>query len=259
MNQLSSLIGTTTSRGQAMSPLSNSASTGIPNEVAVPSILSDGIGYRDFSRASVSSGGAIQGKDITFPVKLHMILSNPEYQDIISWLPHGRSWRILQQKTFEEQVLPVHFKHGRYSSFARQVNGWGFRRVTKGGDYNSYYHEMFLRGMPQLCKKMKRLTLKEKEENETATPDFYLLSRKNPIPESSTGVELIAPTAPQPTQSNNFVSVSEQTKEMIQAELALLEQRRRQILEQMRAVALAGVFPAQDPVALPTQRTYWNL
>lgn len=81
-------------------------------------------------------------KEPTFPVKLHMILSNPEFQDIISWLPHGRSWRILQQKAFEERVIPLYFRHGRYSSFARQVNGWGFRRVTHGSDYNSYYHEV---------------------------------------------------------------------------------------------------------------------
>jgi hypothetical protein len=71
-----------------------------------------------------------------------MILSNPEYQDIISWLPHGRSWRILQQKAFEERVIPFYFRHGRYSSFARQVNGWGFRRITHGNDYNSYYNEV---------------------------------------------------------------------------------------------------------------------
>jgi hypothetical protein len=107
-------------------------------------------GYRDFSRvmpekhnqASAIIAQSTTAKEPTFPVKLHMILSNPEYQDIISWLPHGRSWRILQQKAFEERVIPLYFRHGRYSSFARQVNGWGFRRITHGSDYNSYYHEV---------------------------------------------------------------------------------------------------------------------
>lgn len=106
--------------------------------------------YRDFSGvfpektdgASSLIAQSTTAKEPTFPVKLHMILSNPEFQDIISWLPHGRSWRILQQKAFEERVIPLYFRHGRYSSFARQVNGWGFRRVTHGSDYNSYYHEV---------------------------------------------------------------------------------------------------------------------
>jgi hypothetical protein len=45
-------------------------------------------------------------------VKLHVILSTPEYQDIISWLPHGRSWRVLRQQQLEETVLPIFFRHG---------------------------------------------------------------------------------------------------------------------------------------------------
>jgi len=100
-------------------------------------------GSSDSNSLAISSAeGSANTKEPTFPAKLHMILSNPQFQDIISWLPHGRSWRILQQKAFEERVIPLYFRHGRYSSFARQVNGWGFRRVTHGSDYNSYYHEV---------------------------------------------------------------------------------------------------------------------
>jgi hypothetical protein len=103
--------------------------------------------YRDYSQVAAESSAlhishAASTKEQTFPVKLHMILSNPDFEDIIGWLPHGRSWRILQQKAFEERVIPLYFRHGRYSSFARQVNGWGFRRITHGSDYNSYYHEV---------------------------------------------------------------------------------------------------------------------
>jgi hypothetical protein len=106
--------------------------------------------YRDYSRvpperkdASLSlTALTASTKEHTFPVKLHMILSSPDFHEIIGWLPHGRSWRILQQKAFEERIIPLYFRHGRYSSFARQVNGWGFRRITHGTDYNSYYHEV---------------------------------------------------------------------------------------------------------------------
>jgi hypothetical protein len=57
----------------------------------------------------------------TFPCILHEILSNPEYHDCITWLPHGRGWRILRRLQFERVVIPRHFRHGRYSSFMRQV------------------------------------------------------------------------------------------------------------------------------------------
>ena len=57
----------------------------------------------------------------TFPSILHEILSNPDYSEIITWLPHGRAWRIICRTQFERVIIPRHFRHGRYSSFMRQV------------------------------------------------------------------------------------------------------------------------------------------
>lgn len=82
----------------------------------------------------------------TFPTTLFDILADPELDDIISWLPHGRSWKILDSTKFNESVLSSRFNQSKYTSFVRQVNGWGFRRVTVGSEANTYYHELFLRG-----------------------------------------------------------------------------------------------------------------
>ena len=80
----------------------------------------------------------------TFPTKLHTILSNPQYRNIISWLQHGRSWKVLDPKRFQEEIVPKYFRHRKLSSFMRQVNGWGFYRANEGVDHNSYYHEVSL-------------------------------------------------------------------------------------------------------------------
>ena len=80
----------------------------------------------------------------TFPAKLHEILAREDITDIISWCPHGRAWKVKKPKDFEEKVIPEYFRHCKYNSFARQVNGWGFRRITKGPDHNAYYHEVSL-------------------------------------------------------------------------------------------------------------------
>ena len=85
-----------------------------------------GDAYRDFSKMGSSTGNEFNksqppGKEPPFPVKLHRILSNPEYNDIVSWLPHGRSWRVLKPKAFEEKVIPLYFRHAKYASFMRQV------------------------------------------------------------------------------------------------------------------------------------------
>jgi hypothetical protein len=58
----------------------------------------------------------------TFPHKLHEILSDPINSEYITWLPHGRAWKVVRRTQFERDILPLHFRHSRYSSFMRQVS-----------------------------------------------------------------------------------------------------------------------------------------
>jgi len=107
-----------------------------------------------------------------FPVKLLKLLSNPEYSHIIRWMPHGRSWRVLQPDLFSKELLPKYFSNqSKYASFMRQVNGWGFKRITRGEDRNSYYHELFVRDNPHLAMTMSRKKASEDEGKEE--PNFY--------------------------------------------------------------------------------------
>jgi hypothetical protein len=71
------------------------------------------------SPTSAAGGGK---KDVPFPQKLHEILCSPEYDDVICWMPHGKSWRILKPTAFENSVIPMHFRHSKYASFMRQVS-----------------------------------------------------------------------------------------------------------------------------------------
>ena len=64
---------------------------------------------------------------VTFPVKLHAIVSSPNYQHIIRWMPHGRSWKILDNNLLARVVCPENFNHSSHDSFNRSVNGWGFK------------------------------------------------------------------------------------------------------------------------------------
>jgi len=132
--------------------------------------------------AAIDNGGIYNvfqaGQD--FPWKLHEILSNDEFEEIISWMPHGRSWKVHKPDEFVEKVAPQYFKQGKFGSFTRQVNRWGFRRITHGIDRNAYYHEYFLRGLPQLCKKIKRPGPSKTSLAANNDPDFYSDSISNP-------------------------------------------------------------------------------
>jgi hypothetical protein len=127
-----------------------------------------------------------------FPAKMHAILSRPDLADVVTWLPHGRSWKVLKPREFEIRVIPAYFEHSKFSSFIRQANGWGFRRITRGQDRNSYYHESFLRGLPHLCKMMKRPGVSKKLTLDAGhEPDFYTISGDNPVPEKMENTDSI--------------------------------------------------------------------
>lgn len=132
------------------------------------------------------------GRVPNFPAKMHAILSRPDLADVVAWLPHGRSWRVLKPREFEIRVIPTYFEHAKFSSFIRQANGWGFRRITQGRDRNSYYNELFLKGLPHLCKNMRRPGVNQKPAADPEhEPDFAKISEIYPLPETNLDDESI--------------------------------------------------------------------
>ncbi|KAL9191049.1 hypothetical protein ACHAXT_000755 [Thalassiosira profunda] len=95
----------------------------------------------------------------SFPESLVAILSNHELSNVIQWMPHGRSFYIIDPEAFASKVLPVYFRHTKLSSFNRQLNGYGFRkiRLATPSSGKSHYHPLFLRNLPHLVKKLKRI------------------------------------------------------------------------------------------------------
>lgn len=131
----------------------------------------------------------------TFPKTLKYILSQPTLTSIVSWLPHGRSFLVHNAKKMESEVLPRFFKQTKIKSFLRQLNKWGFKRITakKGVDEGSYYHEYFLRGNNKstLIANMKYVKVKGEgnkqwQSNPDEEPDFYALAEVRPLSSDDT-------------------------------------------------------------------------
>ena len=70
-----------------------------------------------------------------------------------------------------------YFRQSKLTSFQRQLNLYGFRRITQGADGGAYYHELFLRGRPQLSLRMQRQKVKgtghKQPTDVTSEPNFY--------------------------------------------------------------------------------------
>jgi len=120
------------------------------------------------------------GVAIAFPLKLHAVLLQVEVDGlshIVSWQPHGRCFVIHKPKEFVDLVMPQYFRQTKLTSFQRQLNLYGFQRLTRGPDAGGYYHECFLRGKEFLCKKMTRTKVKGTKFKAASSPeqepDFY--------------------------------------------------------------------------------------
>jgi HSF-type DNA-binding len=159
--------------------------------------------YRDFGRTSFenshkfyastppkdthaqedSSGRGRGGKKSTFPKMLYEMVDDAEdqgYTDVIAWMPHGRSFVIKDKDRFTDEILPRHFgSQNSFASFQRQLNVYGFLRMTKAGpDRKSYYHELFLRGRQDLIsiipRKRKTTARVRRSLDPTTEPNLYL-------------------------------------------------------------------------------------
>lgn len=99
-----------------------------------------------------------------FPSTLHHLLEHAEeggYDKYISWQSHGRAFRVHDPVNFVSFVMPRFFHQTRYTSFQRQLALYGFVRMTKAGkDRGSYYHDLFLKGYPDLCLTIRRVPIK---------------------------------------------------------------------------------------------------
>jgi hypothetical protein len=127
------------------------------------------------------------GVALSFPSKLHSILDQVEADGlghVISWQPHGRCFVIHKPKEFSDHVMPHYFRQSKLTSFQRQLNLYGFCRLTRGRDSGGYYHELFLRGKISLARKMQRTKIKgtkfKAASNPDQEPNFYAMPPVGP-------------------------------------------------------------------------------
>jgi hypothetical protein len=144
-----------------------------------------------------STGRRRGGVAVAFPVKLHSVLGQVEMDGlshVVSWQPHGRCFVIHKPKEFVDHVMPKYFRQTKLTSFQRQLNLYGFQRLTRGGDAGGYYHECFLRGREFLCKKMNRTKVKgtrfKAASSPEQEPDFYTMPGVPVTPPTSSDEEM---------------------------------------------------------------------
>ncbi|ESQ45322.1 hypothetical protein EUTSA_v10011051mg [Eutrema salsugineum] len=89
-----------------------------------------------------------------FLIKTFEIVEDPNTDHIVSWNRGGTSFVVWDLHSFSTVLLPRHFKHSNFSSFIRQLNTYGFKKIE--AERWEFANEGFLVGQRQLLKSIKR-------------------------------------------------------------------------------------------------------
>ncbi|CAD8204731.1 unnamed protein product [Paramecium octaurelia] len=77
-------------------------------------------------------------------------LQNPENEDIIGFTEKGNAFVVKDQTKLSNEILPTHFKHHNFSSFIRQLNMYGFKKIRNVNNQNEFSHYYFRKNMENL-------------------------------------------------------------------------------------------------------------
>ncbi|CAK7335475.1 unnamed protein product [Dovyalis caffra] len=100
------------------------------------------------------SGDSQRSLPTPFLTKTYQLVDDLSVDDLISWNEDGSTFIVWRPAEFARDLLPKYFKHNNFSSFVRQLNTYGFRKVVP--DRWEFANDCFRRGEKALLRDIQR-------------------------------------------------------------------------------------------------------
>lgn len=89
-----------------------------------------------------------------FLIKTYQLVDDPATDHIVSWNEDQTTFVVWRPPEFARDVLPSFFKHNNFSSFVRQLNTYGFRKVVP--ERWEFANDYFRKGQKHLLSEIHR-------------------------------------------------------------------------------------------------------
>ncbi|XP_066155416.1 heat shock factor protein-like isoform X2 [Euwallacea fornicatus] len=188
--------------------------------------------------------------------KLWKMVNDPNTDHLICWNEAGNTFSIQNQTQFWYELLPLYYKHNNMSSFVRQLNLYGFHKITnnilgnpsvvctrpdKDDQTYQFYHPCFQKGKPEkLCeiKRKAKISKPHEEPGVVSTDDLTkVLTDVKQLRGRQTSVD-------------SQLSAMRQENAVLWRELAILRQKhvkQQQIVNKLIQFLATLVTPATTP------------